>query len=132
MAALETDIETAIKTEIDGAGLAWPIAWPNENFNDPKPYIAVSIVRVNRRDDTLAGENTISLGRVIGTVVVAKGSYTRTANLKADQFAALFPMGKTIAVPGGQIVFTKPADIQEGFPQDEDWRVPVIAQYECS
>lgn len=132
MAVLETDIETAIKATIDGAGLSWPIAWPNQEFNGDKPYITVSMVRVSRRDDTLNGENTISLGRVIGTIVVRKGSSTRAANQKADQFAALFPMGKTIAVPGGQIVFTKPADIQEGFPQDADWRVPVIAQYEAS
>lgn len=132
MTVLETDIETALKAAIDAAGLGWSISWQNIDFDGKKPYIAVQIVRVNRRDDTLNGENTISLGRVIGTIVVAKGSSTRTANRKADQFAGIFPMGRTIAVPGGQIVFTKPADIQEGLPQDADWRVPVVAQYEAS
>lgn len=132
MAPTETDIETAIKAVISSAGLVWPIAWPNQDAPGSKPYIAVSFVRVNRRDDTLNGENTISLGRVIGTIVTAKGISTRIPNEKADAFAALFPMGRTISVTGGRIVFTKPSDIQEGFPQDADWRVPVIAQYEAS
>lgn len=133
MAILETDITAAIKARIDGAGLIWPIAWQNVDHNGmPKPYIVVSVVKISRRDDTLNGENTISLGRVVATTVTAQGIGARTGELKAQQFAALFPMGLTIPVTGGQIVFTKPADINEGFPQDADWRTPVVCQYEAS
>jgi hypothetical protein len=133
MAALEIDITAAIKARVDAGGLVWPIAWQNVDHEGmSKPYIVVSVVKINRRDDTLNGENTISLGRVVATTVTATGIGSRTGELKAQQFADLFPMGLIIPVTNGQIVFTKPADIQEGFPQGADWRTPVIAQYEAS
>lgn len=133
MAIDETDITAALKAEIDSAGLVWPIAWQNVHRDGrSKPYIVVNIIKVNRRDETLNGENTISLGRVVATTVTKTGIGSDLGEAKAQQIAALFPMGKTIAVTGGQIVFTKPADIQEGFRQDADWRTPVIAQYEAS
>lgn len=132
MAILEADIEVALKATIDGAGLSWPIAYPNINFSGQKPYIAVQFVRVGRRDDTLAGEQTISRGQMIASVVVAVGGSTKTANQKADQIAALFPMGRRISVSGGEIVIMKPADIREGYPQDADWRTPVFVDYEAS
>lgn len=132
MAIQETDIEVALKAAIDGAGLAWPIAYPNLNHDGKKPYIAVQFVRVGRRDDTLDGEQTISRGQMIATVVVAVGGSTRTANQKADQIANLFPKGRRLTVAGGEIVIMKPADIREGFPQDADWRTPVIIDFEAS
>lgn len=132
MAILEADIEVALKAVIDGAGLSWTVAYPNLNHDGKKPYIAVQFVRVGRRDDTLDGEQTISRGQMIATVVVAVGGSTRTANQKADQIANLFPKGRRLTVAGGEIVIMKPADIREGFPQDADWRTPVIIDFEAS
>lgn len=132
MAILEADIEVALKAAIDGAGLSWPIAYPNINFGGQKPYIAVQFVRVGRRDDTHEGVLTISRGQLIANVVVAIGGSTKTANQKADQIAALFPMGRRIPVTGGEIVIMKPADIRGGYPQDADWRTPVFVDYEAS
>jgi len=132
MAIQETDIEVAMKAAVDGAGVSWPVAYPNINFSGQKPYISVQFVRVGRRDDTLAGEQTISRGKMIATVVVAVGTSTRVANEKADQIANLFPMGRRFSVAGGEIVVMKPADIREGFPQDADWRTPVIVDFEAS
>lgn len=132
MAIAETDIEVVLKAAIDGAGLSWPIAYPNINHDGKKPYIAIQFVRVGRRDDTLAGEQTISRGQMIATVVVSVGTSTRVANEKADQIANLFPMGRRLPVAGGEIVIMKPANIREGFPQDADWRTPVIVDFEAS
>ncbi|MCF6371050.1 phage tail terminator-like protein [Rhizobium halophilum] len=129
---LETDIENALKAIIGGAGLSWPVAWPNQNAPGAKPYIVFGIVRVNRRDDTHEGVMTISRGQLLLTVVMGEGISTKTANEKADQIAALFPTGRRLPVMGGQIVILKPADILEGFPQDGDWRVPVRVDYEAS
>ncbi|MDP9590577.1 UNVERIFIED_ORG: hypothetical protein J2W19_003141 [Shinella zoogloeoides] len=132
MSIQETDIEVALKADIDGAGLSWPIAYPNLSYTGDKPYVAVQFVRIGRRDDTLAGEQTISRGQMIATVVVAVNTSTKIANQKADQIAALFPMGRRIAVADGEIVIMKPADIREGYPQDADWRTPVIIDFEAS
>lgn len=129
---LETDIENALKAVVGNAGLGWSIAWPNQNAPGSKPYVVFGMVRVNRRDDTLDGVQTISRGQLLLTVVTGEGISTRTANEKADQIAALFPKGRRIPVTGGEIIFIKPADILEGFPQDGDWRMPVRADYEAS
>ncbi|MBO0141506.1 hypothetical protein JZX87_10060 [Agrobacterium sp. Ap1] len=128
----ETDIELALKAAIEAGNLAWPVAWPNQDLPGDKPHIVVEIVRVNRRDETLAGESPISLGRLIATVVVAKGTSTKVANEKADAISELFPMARRIAVPGGEIVILKPADVMDGYPEGADWRVPVRISYEAS
>ena len=71
-------------------------------------------------------------GKSVKTIQRAVGTSTRVANEKADQIANLFPMGRRFSVAGGEIVVMKPADIREGFPQDADWRTPVIVDYEAS
>lgn len=128
----ETAIELALKAEIDGAGLSWGIAWPNQDHPGTRPHIVVEFVRIGRRDDTLSGEMTISRGQMIATVVTDRGISSKLANQKADQIAALFPMGRRIAVTGGEIVIMKPADIREGFTQDAEWRTPVIVDFESN
>lgn len=128
----ETDIELALKAAIDAGNLVWPISWPNQDHPGDKPHIVIEIVRVNRRDETLNGENPISLGRLIATVVVAKGTSTKVANEKADAISDLFPMARRIPVAGGEIVILKPADVMDGYPEDAEWRVPVRISYEAS
>lgn len=132
MPIAETDIELALKAAIEAGNLSWSIAWPNQDHNGVKPYIQCEIVRVNRRDETLDGVMPISRGMLMVTTVTARGTSSRTGNQKADQTAALFPMGRRIAVTGGEIVILKPADVKEGFPQDADWRTPVQIDYEAS
>lgn len=127
----ETAIEIALRNEIDSGGFTWPIAWPNHTVSNNKPYILFEIVRVGRRDDTLAGEMTISRGQIIGTPVTKVGVASDIGNQKADEIAALFPMGRRITVNGGEILIIKPPDIREGFRQDAEWRTPVIIDYEA-
>lgn len=132
MPIAETDIELALKAAIEAGNLSWSIAWPNQDHNGVKPYVQCEIVRVNRRDETLDGVMPISRGMIMATAVTARGISSRIGNEKADQIAALFPMGRRIAVTGGEIVILKPADVKEGFPQDADWRTPVQIDYEAS
>lgn len=132
MPIAETDIELALKAVLEAGNLSWSIAWPNQDHDGVKPYIQCKIVRVNRRDETLDGVMPISRGMVMATTVTERGISSRLGNEKADQIAALFPMGRRIAVTGGEIVILKPADVKEGFPQDADWRTPVQIDYEAS
>ncbi|MCC0013872.1 MAG: hypothetical protein H6881_08340 [Rhodobiaceae bacterium] len=128
----ETNIEVRLKKELKDAALGWSIAWPNQPYSGSKPYLVAQIVRIDRRDDTHDGTLTISQGRMIVTVVSEKGKSTRTSNTMADQVAAVFPHGKRMTVTGGEIVIMKPPLIQDGFPQDADWRTPVIIDYQAS
>lgn len=132
MPIAETDIELELKAAIEAGNLSWSIAWPNQDHDGIKPYVQCEIVRVNRRDETLDGVMPISRGMIMATAVTARGISSRIGNQKADQIAALFPMGRRIAVTGGEIVILKPADVKEGFPQDADWRTPVQIDYEAS
>lgn len=132
MTIAEADIEHGLKLVVQNAPLSWPIAWPNVASPGTKPYIRFEFVKIGRRDETLAGEQTISRGRVIATVVGELGKSTVPSTQKADEIAALFPMGRRIPAGSGEIVIIKPADIREGFVQDAEWRTPVIIDYEAS
>lgn len=127
----EADIEIALRTRAAGF-TALPIAWPNQAAPAVKPYLALAFVRIMRTDDTLAQTRVRSMGRVIGTVVTPLNLSTATANGHADTFAALFPSGLRIAITDGEITFTKPADIQEGRREDQDWRTMVVIDYTAS
>lgn len=128
----QTDIELTLAADFSVAAGGWQVAYPNVSFSGTKPYLRFEIVRVSNRDETLAGEMPISKGRVIATVVTEIGTKSKAANQKADEIAALYPMGRRLAVTGGEIVIIAPPNIQEGFPQDADWRTPVIIDYEAS
>lgn len=132
MTIAETEIERVLKADIIAANLSWPVIWPNHTLPNTKPFILFEIIRVNRRDDTLAGEMTISRGQLIATPITKVGIDSEAGNEKADEVAGLFPMGRRIAVPGGEIVILKPADIREGFRQHTEWRTPVIVDFEAS
>ena len=128
----QTNIELTLAADFSAAAGGWPVAYPNIAFSGAKPYLRFEIVRISTRDDTLGGEAPIIKGRIVATVVTASGTKSKDANMKADQIAAYYPMGRRIPIIDGEIVIIAPPNIQEGFPQDADWRTPVIIDYECS
>ncbi|MBA8799154.1 hypothetical protein FHW77_002873 [Agrobacterium sp. RC10-4-1] len=128
----QTNIELTLAADFNAAAGGWKVAFPNIPFRSPKPYVRFEIVRVSNRDDTLEGQAPISKGRIVATVVTEIGTKSKDANTKADQIAAYYPMGRRIPIINGEIVIIAPPNIQEGFPQDADWRTPVIIDYEAS
>lgn len=126
-----TAIETALKARL--ATLALPKAWPNQDY-DPTasgklPYIACDLVKADTTDATLDAVQPVSTGRLIATVVVARGTSTATANGHADTIAALFPMGLRITAGSQTITITQPAHIREGMADGAYWRVPVSVPF---
>lgn len=128
----QTNIELTLAEDFNAAVGGWNVAYPNVKFEGDRPYIRFEIVRVSNRDDTLEGQAPISKGRIIATVVTATYVKSKDANTKADEIAAHYPMGRRIPIIDGEIVIIAPPNIQEGFPQDADWRTPVIIDYEAS
>lgn len=129
------DIETALKARLAGFA-ALPKAWPNQDF-DPKapgnlPYIACDLVKAATTDRTLDADDPESVGRLVATIVVAKGSSTGAANRHADAVAALFPMGQRIAAGDLTITVTQPPHIREGMSDGVYWRVPVVIPFLAS
>ena len=128
---LEADIEVALTKVLVDSSVALRWAFPNQDDSGSKPFGLVEIVRIQRRDDTMEGQQTISQGRMVVTVVDELNKSTRAANTLADSIAALFPMSSRIPVTGGEIVITKPADIREGQRDGNTWRTPVLIDYEA-
>jgi hypothetical protein len=128
----EADIENALKARVATIVFGRPIAWPNQEFTASPPFATVQIVRVERTDRTMNGDETISRGRIIVTLVDRLGTSTKTANTLADTVAAAFPVALRIPVTGGQIVIMKPTDIREGFRDGSEWRTPIIIDYQAS
>ncbi|MCZ0963886.1 phage tail terminator-like protein [Paracoccus benzoatiresistens] len=125
-------IEAALKARLaEYADL--PKAWPNQDF-DPKdpgnmPYVACDLVRAGTSDRTLEGDAPETVGRLVATVVVAKGTSTGTANRHADAIAALFPRGQRIAAGELAVTVTQPPHIREGMTDGTYWRVPVAITF---
>ena len=128
----QTNIELTLATDFAAAIGTWQVAYPNVAFSADRPYVRFEIVRVSTRDDTLEGQAPIAKGRVIATVVTEQGKKSKDGNIKADQIASYYPMGGRIPIIDGEIVIIAHPNVQEGFPQDADWRTPVIIDYEAS
>lgn len=128
----EALIESAIKARLAGGGLAWNIAWPNQDVPAPAPLprIEVNIARVSNRSLSTIQLPRQSIGLVRVLVIVKRGTSTATANSKADEVAALMQKGERVTYANGQAIFTDNADIREGFSSGAEWVVPVIGKYE--
>ena len=120
-------ILNAIKAAFSTVSL--PKAWPNIVFDPTKtgnlPYVAVTIIRADTIDNTVAGEMPIDIGRIIATVVVAGNTSDGTADDHADAIASLFPKGQILTGGGYTVEITGPPHIREGMPDNGYWRVPV-------
>lgn len=125
-------IEAALKARL-ALFTALPKAWPNQDFDPAKagnlPYVACDLVRAGTADRTLEGDAPETVGRLVATVVVAKGSSTGTANGHADAIAALFPMGLELPAGALTVEITQPPHIREGLPDGAYWRVPVAVTF---
>ena len=125
-------IEAALKARL-ATFTDLPKAWPNQDFDPTKagnlPYVACDLVKAATSDRTLDGSDPESIGRLIATVVVPRGSSTSRANRYADAIAALFPMGLRIAGDGVTITITQPPHAREGMTDGIYWRVPVVISY---
>lgn len=126
-----TAIENALKAHL--ASYPLPKAWPNQDFDPTEPgklpYIACDLVRAATIDDTINAERPIAIGRLIVTIVVARGTSTAFANGHADAIAAMFPMGQRITSGTLTITITQPPHIREGMADGAYWRVPVSIPY---
>ena len=97
-----------------------------------RPYLDVKVATVSRENNLLEGGSfQREQGMMDVTVVVDEGTYSGASNDYADEVAALFPEGLTIAAPGGDVVITAVPDIRPGFNVEAEYRTPVMIRYEA-
>lgn len=126
-------IRNGLKAHLAAAGIGPGIAWPNVEPAGARPRFIVSTEVFERQGGTLKGNEVLrETGQFNVVVVVEKGGGEDAALDYADDIAAEFPEGQRIAITGGEIVITRPADIRGGYPTDADYRVPVIVRYRAT
>ncbi len=123
-------ITVGLKEKLASAAIL-PAAWPNVHYQGDLPYLDVSFVTARRESDTLTGEVLQEIGRMSVVAVVAEGTGVEDGENYAESVSDLFPMGERIAITGGTITITGPADIREGFLVDDEYRTPVIIKYQA-
>jgi hypothetical protein len=128
----EADIENAFVRRMESLSYDWPIVWPNKSLAGvAKPYLAVEVVRVSRRIPALATGATISRGFLQVTVVDHANTFATRANRASDSVAAHLPKLLKLPVTGGTITIMDTPEIQSGFREGSDWRVPVRIPYQA-
>lgn len=128
----ESEVSLALSQHLSSMPLVPFIAWPNKHVvaSQPKPYLVTQVVRISRVDPTVAGGFAISEGQFVVTVIESLGEYATAAERLADCVADFFPMGLRIPFEGGEITITQPPLVNDGFPDEISWRVPVTIPYQ--
>ena len=128
-------IRNALKARLAGGAIGPSRAHPNVTHSGKRPYFAISTEVFGREGGTLKGDEVLSETGQFNVIVVidqnAKGGENSALDY-ADAVAALFPEGHRMAITGGEIVITRPADIRGGYPDDADYRVPVTVRYRAT
>lgn len=122
-------IETAFGQRLSTPAIA-PVVWPNKAAAPAKPYITVAHYPVSRDSAAISGNGgRIDRGYFLLTVVAESNGFTTTANGKADEIAARFPMGLKLAVGTRFLRISRPPQFAQGYPDAADWRQPVRVDY---
>lgn len=118
------------------ASLETPLRIYKSNIDAPegqaRPYLLFQHVPVSRTDDTRGGDAPIYRGFVQVSIMSEIGVGEADANAIAETIAAGFPYGRPegkIAVTGGVVEISKPAEVKDGFIDGPHWRVNVIITY---
>ena len=127
------EIETALGQRLTGLSPAYPVAWPNKDY-DPTgsgkvPYIEFRHVPSARDDDSIDGSFAVQTGIALLTVVVNRDEFANAANTIAQAIADRFAYGLRITAGSGAVMVTKPSELATGFVDGVYWRQPVRVSY---
>lgn len=125
-------VENTLAAELATASLGYPIAWPNQDFDESaKPYLAVQMIQAgNVRLGPAQGGTHEYSGIFQITVVTDRGRASGEANGIADQIAAVFVSGTRFTFSGGYVDIMKDAEVVgPGFAEGSGWRLPVSIAY---
>lgn len=137
-----------IKTKLTGplltfkyAGLAVPVAYPNQRF-DPNSAVRASfgtlyvdaVVQLNTTDDLTLEQDAPRLsGMLILTVVTDINKSDGAAYDVAADLKALYAAGSkfVVATPAYTITIMGHPHIREGMPDGGYWRTPVLVPFDA-
>lgn len=128
---IESAIERALGERLLTLHPTPTVIWDNDEPDAiPKPpYLVVQFTKTGRTDRTVAGTLPIRTGYMTVAVIEKQNKFTTQANNLADQIADLFPSALRLSASGQTLTITKGGDVQSGYPDGPNWRVPVRVDY---
>ena len=124
------EIEEAAGRHLLGMDLCPPIAWPDQDFDGPRPFIEFRHIPATVTDATLAGERPTWRGQFLLTVMAERAGLAKEARSIAGRVMARFPHTLRLPAPSGVVLIRKPPEARSGFPDGSDWRLPVVIDYQ--
>ena len=131
----ENDISKALGNHLQAMSGIPPIYWENQDIplKTARPYLVTQVVRVSRRELSLAGSGgLIARGFFQVTIVALKYKFATPAETIADNIAARFRKGTKLTENGGIVTILDAPNILPALRDGSDWRVNVQCDYEAS
>jgi len=131
----ENDISKALGNHLQAMSGIPPIYWENQDIplKTARPYLVTQVVRVSRRELSLAGSGgLIARGFMQVTVIADLDKWATPAMTIADNIAAHFRKGTKLTENGGIVTILDAPDILPALRDGSDWRVNVQCDYEAS
>ena len=96
-----------------------------------RPYLFCEITPVSSTDETLDGTGATDDGFFVVTVVSESGQFLNPGLEIAKEVRALFTYGRRFPLTKAEMTIMKPPDIEKGFRDGFDWRIPVRVTYQA-
>jgi hypothetical protein len=106
------------------------IVWPNQDADPDRPFVVFDHIPVSRTDDTWSGGDIITRGSVMITIVIERNKFTAPANVIANDVFSLFQYPTSIITDNGLIIINKPPELETGYRDGADWRLPIRVDYQ--
>ena len=124
----ETDISRVLRARLKTLTPAYPILWENQDKPETmtRPYLAVQMVRVSRRNTTINGSGSVTArGFMQITVIADLDQFAGLAETIADSIAAHFPKALRLTDAAGAVTIMDAPNIMPAMRDGADWRVNV-------
>jgi hypothetical protein len=128
----EAQISEALCRRLVEALTDYTVVQENRDSLPAPPYLVTEIVRVSKTDATLTGVKPVHRGYLQVSVISETDVFNDQGLRIAEEAAAVYPYPLRIAAGDGEIVITKPPQVEQAFRDGPDWRTPVRVDYEAT
>jgi|AntRauTorckE5430_2_1112549.scaffolds.fasta_scaffold18345_3 hypothetical protein len=131
----ESDISRVLRARLKAMPDVPPILYENQDKPETmaRPYLAVQMVRVSRRNTTINGSGGVmARGFMQVTVVADLDQFSGPAETIADNIAAHFPKALRLTDDTGAVTVLDAPNIMQAMRDESDWRVSVQIDYWAS
>lgn len=124
-----TEIITAFGNDLLTMTDVPTLIWEDGHDDPTRPAIFVQNIVNTRTSPSLSNGSYYEDGAFLLQVMTQKGDYARDARIIADNIVAHFRKGRKIGNVGIMRIAAPPVVQGNGFPDGDDWKLPVRVNY---